>query len=216
MSRLRSQPLQRSENRYDPRQSQPRHVALTTIRKTPQALHEVPPVVEAGRICLDHVDFLALVLADVGDVQLPPVEGIAERIAQTDRPAFVPGRAGKDWVIRRNSVGKRADVQAQQLTEERGRVLAVARRITAATAVPNRKIKHAVGTECHSAAVVIVVCRVGNPDHQLRARGVEQVRVAGRNAVTLDDDIALVTGNAFDEMDEYEGLAARELRMKGK
>src|SRR5439155_21249513 len=142
---------------------QRQRAVVTAARRAGEAsgpLHEAPAVVLAtragGRL---EVHFLPLVLADVGDEEIPelPVEAEPPGVAETIRPDLGP-RAWRtpEGVGCRDRVGSGAvHVDAEDLAVELAEVLGAVAGIARAATVAHADIEEAVRPERELPAVVI-------------------------------------------------------------
>ena len=102
------------------------------------------------------MDLLECVLADIGDVEIVAIEGVAPRIAEAGQENFRRAAAVREGVGRRDGVGLRpVHVDAQHLSEQRVEVLPVSLRIAAAAAVAHADVEKAVGAEGDPSAVMV-------------------------------------------------------------
>jgi hypothetical protein len=133
-------------------------------RKACVALPHVPAVVAAP---LDDGHFFPLVLAHVADPKRVEftIEAEAPGVAQTDGVDLGSTAAVDVGVVRRDAVGRgrrRAiDVDAQDRAEQGVRILTVAVRIAAITAVTHADVEEPVRPE-HEPSAVVVGVRLGN------------------------------------------------------
>ena len=142
----------------------------------------IPAVVLAagarGRL---EIDFLVNVLSDIADIKVAggAVEGETPRIAQTVSPNLTAVAAlVRERVAGGNRVRRCAsfDIDAQNLAEQRVRVLPAAQGIAPAAAIADADVEIAVGTEGELSAVVIRVLPVGDLQNHDLAPGIGRVR----------------------------------------
>ena len=125
------------------RQHQPAVVTAFARLVAGGALHDVPAQIGAYIIKRDDADFFPLHLPHIGDVKVVTVKGIAPRIAH-------PGH--KD--LRR---GSSVDIHAQDLAQQRVRVLPVPLRVATGAAVPHADVEQPVGPKIDPAAIMVAV-----------------------------------------------------------
>ena len=196
------------------RQGQPGGIARIGIVAV-EPLHDPPAVVlpagAAGRL---EVDLLVRVLPHVGDVEVggEPVEGETPRIANAKRPDLrPPGGIAGERIGGRDGVrvGTGLHVDAQDLAQQRVRILGAVLGVTARAAVAHADVEVAVvGAEGELAAVVVGV-RLGDHQQDLLAGRIGDVGV-GRDRDPRDHRGAVAGAGVVDIKVLLRGIAGRK------
>ena len=156
------------------------------------------------------MDLLERVLADIGDVEIVAIEGVAPRIAEAGQKNLRRAASLRERIGRRDCVGLLpVHIDAQHLSEQRVEVLAVSMRIAAAAAVAHADVEKTVGAEGDPSAVVVRE-RLIDAEQRRGRVGKGHVRIVGH--AVLDDLRVAVDVGVVDE----EAAVLRVAGMEGE